>query len=250
MATKNETLVLGFPLYPGCTLLDFAGATQVFAPWTGLNVKVEWIAQELQPLPTTEGVSVMPTVTIDKAPALDVLFVPGGGGDGVSFAMLDPRFQAGVRKLAEGTAHVGSVCTGAFVLAAAGLLDGYRATTYWSQLDNLALFPKIEVDVHCYPRHLFDRDRFTGGGVSSSIDLALFLAQKLRGATGDPWPGAKACMEAQLIIQYQAQPPYNAGDPSGALPELAEEVRRSQAGFIAQVREATEKVIGRVGDPH
>ena len=222
-----------FPIYEGSTLLDFGGATQVLA-FAGFECV--WCAATLDPVKTTEGVRVLPSQTFDSAGGdpIDVLFVPGGG-DAVADVMLDPVYVGFLRAAAGRARWAGSVCTGAFPLAAAGQLDGYEATTYWSQRENLALFPEILV-VHGYPRWVIQGDRFTGGGISSSIDLALELVNLIS--------GPEASMTAQLSVQYAPDPPFRSGDPSQAPPEITAEVLASQAGFIAAIRTATEKVIG------
>jgi cyclohexyl-isocyanide hydratase len=222
----------GFPLYQGCTLLDFAGATQVFA---FANVTPVWLAPTCEPVTTTEGVQVMPGGTFDDPGGdLDILFVPGGG-DAVAKAMLDPVLVGFVRETGASASWAGSVCTGAFILAAAGLLDGYEATTYWSQRENLALFPKIKVSAG-YPRWVIHGNRFSGGGVSSSIDLALELVSLISGPT--------ASMTAQLSIQYAPDPPYQSGDPAQAPPEVTAQVLKSQKKFTAKIRKSVEKLVG------
>lgn len=238
MADPETKIVVGFPLYEDCTLLDFAGATQVFTPFTGAGFQPVWLAECLEPVLTTEGVSVVPNCTFADAPPLDVLFVPGGGG-GVATAMLNSSFIAEIRRLAEPARWVGSICTGAFILGAAGLLDGHRATTYWSQLENLDLFPHITVDLDSYPRALIENGRFSGGGISSSIDLALRLVEVLSGEAG-----AEVSQTVQLAIQYAPDPPYDAGDPSEAPPEITRRLRQAQQGFTELLRDATLKVIG------
>ena len=231
----SSQVTVGFPLYPGCTLLDFAGATQVFAYTPGF--RVVWIAATLDPVFTTESVSVMPNATFDDHPPLSIVFVPGGGSDGVGAAMLDPTIQAWLKRVAEDAEWVGSVCTGAFILAAAGLLDGCQATTYWSARPVLALFPEVSV-VPGYPRwHLDeDRKRFSGGGISSSIDLALKLVDNIA--------GPQAAQTSQLFVQYAPSPPVHAGDPTEASPELVISVTQSQASFTAGLIAATNKVLG------
>lgn len=231
----SSQVTVGFPLYPGCTLLDFAGATQVFAYTPGF--RVVWIAATLDPVSTTESVSVMPNATFDDHPPLSIVFVPGGGSDGVGAAMLDPTIQAWLKRVAEDAEWVGSVCTGAFILAAAGLLDGCQATTYWSARPVLALFPEVSV-VPGYPRwHLDeDRKRFSGGGISSSIDLALKLVDNIA--------GPQAAQTSQLFVQYAPSPPVHAGDPTEASPELVISVTQSQAAFTAGLIAATSKVLG------
>ena len=171
---------VAFALYPGCTLLDFAGATQIFAYTSGF--RVVWLATKPDPTTTTEGVSVMPNATFEDVPVADIVFVPGGGGDGVSTAMNEKGIQDWLKAAGPHAQWAGSVCTGAFVAAAAGLFDGCKVTTYWSMRDALALFPSVEV-VPAYPRWQIDRDqrRFSGGGISSSLDLALELVKEIAG---------------------------------------------------------------------
>jgi cyclohexyl-isocyanide hydratase len=223
----------GFPLYQGCTLLDFAGATQVFA---FANMTPVWLAATCDPVKTTEGVEVLPGGTFeDPGGAIDIVFVPGGG-DAVAKAMLDPVLVGFVREAGSAASWAGSVCTGAFILAAAGLLDGYEATTYWSQRENLALFPKVKVSAG-YPRWVIHDNRFSGGGVSSSIDLALELVSLISGPT--------TSMTAQLSIQYAPDPPYQSGDPAQAPPEVTAQVLKRQKKLTAKMRKAVEKVVGK-----
>ena len=239
----NDAIVVGVPLYPDCTLLDFAGATQMFTPFTGADFKPVWIACEKEPILTTEGVSVMPNETFASAPEVDILFIPGGGGKGVSHAMLDDSFIEHLRKLADQATWVGSVCTGAFILAATGYLKNFnnlKVTTYWSQLANLDLFPEIEVEQDSYPASLIDKEAkvFSGGGVSSSIDLSLNLTELLK--------SKRTCESVALMNQYAPQPPVCSGNPNQAPPELTQQVRDLQQGFTETMRKATEEVIARM----
>ena len=231
----SSPITVGFPLYPGCTLLDFAGATQVFAYTPGFQVV--WIAANNDPIPTTEGVSVMPNATFDDHPPLSIVFVPGGGSEGVSAAMLDPAFQAWLKGAAAQAEWLGSVCTGAFIVSAAGLFDGCSATTYWSARPVLELFPDVNV-VPGYPRWYLDEEkkRFSGGGISSSIDLALKLVESIA--------GRQAAQTSQLFVQYAPSPPVHAGDPTEASPELVIGVTQSQASFTAGLVAATKQVLG------
>ena len=239
MSDCQDTITVGFPIYPDTTLLDFAGATQVFTPITGAGFEPIWMAKDLNPVKTSETVLVQPTIALADVESVDVLFVPGGGV-GVRDAMLDRELLREIRRLAKTARYVGSVCTGAFILAAAGLLDGHKATTYWSQLANLNLFPKVEVDTSSYPRALIDESarRFTGGGVSSSIDLAFNLVRILR--------GEDVCRAIQLSIQYAPGPPFHSGDPKDAWPETTYEQSKKQTGFTAQILAGTEEAIRRM----
>lgn len=224
---------VGFPLYQGCTLLDFAGATQVFA---FADMTPVWLAATKDPVKTTEGVEVLPGGTFDDpGGSIDIVFVPGGG-EAVAKEMLDPVLVGFVREAGKAASWAGSVCTGAFILAAAGLLDGYEATTYWSQRENLALFPKIKVSAG-YPRWVIHGNRFSGGGVSSSLDLAQELVSLISGPT--------ASMTAQLSIQYAPDPPYQSGDPAQAPPEVTKQVLKGQKKFTEKMRKAVEKVVGK-----
>jgi cyclohexyl-isocyanide hydratase len=220
-------------LYNGCTLLDFAGATQVFTFAPGFEVV--WLAPALDPIQTTENVKVLPHATFDQAGKLDILFVPGGG-DQVGTVMQDSTYVDFVKSAGGGQARLaGSICTGAFIVAAAGLFDGREVTTYWSQKENLALFPNLTVSAG-YPRWVIHGDRFSGGGISSSIDLALEIVSLLSGTTQS--------MATQLSIQYAPNPPFQSGDPSQAPPEVTAAVRKGQESFIAAIRDGVEAVIG------
>lgn len=230
-----STITVGFALYPGCTLLDFAGATQIFAYTSGFEVV--WIAADRDPIPTTEGVTVNPGATFDDHPPLSIVFVPGGGSEGVSAAMLDPRFQTWLKGVVASADWAGSVCTGAFILAAAGAFDGCSATTYWSARPVLEMFPTLTV-VPGYPRWHLDEEkkRFSGGGISSSLDLALRLVEVIA--------GPETAQTTQLMNQYAPQPPLHAGDPTEASPELVIRVTQSQADFTAGLVAATKQVLG------
>lgn len=242
-------LVVGFPLYEDATLLDFGGATQVFA-FAGGQFKPVWLSLggPQQPIRTSEGVEVRAAYAFDDParPRLDVVFVPGGGAgvyepkkkkvSGVVGTMLDPAFQRFIVTASQEAQWTGSVCVGAFILAVAGLLDGCEATTYWSQLENLALFPQITV-APGFPRYVIDFQarRFTGGGVSSSIDLALELVLFFNGTT--------AADQAQLSIQYAPDPPVRSGDPGQAPPRVTASVVEDQLKtFIAPIRDAVKRV--------
>lgn len=222
-----------FPLYNGSTLLDFAGATQVFA---SAGIASVWAATSLDPITTTENVQVLPGDTFEgvrQKKAVEILFVPGGGPR-VGEVMQDATMLDFIRHVGRQAHYAGSVCSGAFLLAAAGLYDGCEVTTYWSQRENLALFPSLRVAAG-YPRWVISGNRFSGGGVSSSIDLSLELVNLISGPTQS--------MSTQLSIQYAPSPPYTSGDPSQAPPEVTSQERADQADFTAMIRMAVEKVL-------
>lgn len=223
-----KTLNVGFLLYPGCTLMDFAGAIQVFSSPTG-NFKT-FIVSEQKSITTTEGVTVLADYSLELYPLIDILFIPGGGDKGVIGAMNNPKILEFIKIVSAKCIWRGSVCTGAFIMAAAGLLKNCQATTYWSQLPVLGRLSEksnIRVLQDSYPRYLIEKDAkiFTGGGISSSVDLALALIQDINGTT--------AAEEAQLFIQYQPGPPVNSGDPVHASATILQTVSGMEKGFVA-----------------
>ena len=130
---------IGIPLFPGVTQLDFAGPWEVLTRIPGANCRL--IAADLQPVRSASGLAVLPTASFAECPQLDVVCVPGGPGH--LGAMEDERLIGFLRAQAPGCRFVTAVCTGGLVLAAAGLLRGYRATTHWLSLDRLAAFRAI-----------------------------------------------------------------------------------------------------------
>lgn len=186
---------IAFLLFPGLTQLDLTGPAQVLSRVPG--ARVEYVAATLDPVPSDCGLSLVPTTTITDASPADVLVVPGG--DGAFDAMLDPAVIGFVRRAAERATWVTSVCTGAFVIGAAGLLAGKRATTHWASKPMLAAFGAQPVD----DRVVDDGSIVTAAGVSAGIDMALWLASELAGR-----PAAEAI---QLQIEYDPQPPFDAG---------------------------------------
>ncbi len=200
----EDRITVGLLLFPEMTQLDMTGPYEVFAsmPWT--TVEVVW--KTLEPVTTGGGLRMLPTTTIAACPKLDVICVPGGPGQVA--LMQDAEVLDFLRRQAETCRFVTSVCTGSLVLGAAGLLRGYRATCHWLSLDQLALLGATPVA----ERIVMDRNRITGGGVTSGIDFALFVAAQLF--------GEEMAKEIQLRIAYDPAPPFNAGSPRTADPAL------------------------------
>ncbi|MGQ0547883.1 MAG: DJ-1/PfpI family protein [Betaproteobacteria bacterium] len=206
-------MIAGMLMFPEMTQLDFTGPYEVFAQLPGCDVKV--IASTLEPVAARGGLRFLPDTTIDAAPALDVIFVPGGPGAGA--LMEERRVLEFLRDQALHARYVTSVCTGALVLGAAGLLKGYRATTHWLSLDLLPIFGATAAP----ERVVIDRNRITGGGVTAGIDFGLTIAAETCGAGT-----AKAI---QLLIEYDPSPPFGCGHPATAEASIVEEVRRKRA---------------------
>lgn len=208
----DEITRIGIPLYPGFDALDVAGPNQVFYFMRRWNVEVSVIGPKMgEPITSLEGLSWLPQYDFDNCPKLNVIFVPGGFGNGYNQLLknLNDPYYAFLKKQAEGADLICSVCSGAFFLARIGLLDGYRCTTHWAYREVLAMFPNLHVEAG-YPRFVIDRNRVTGGGISSGIDQAFAIAEILR--------GPEAAKEIQLSIQYAPDPVYDSGDPSVASP--------------------------------
>ncbi|MBF4582669.1 DJ-1/PfpI family protein [Curtobacterium sp. VKM Ac-2865] len=198
--TTESTVRIAFLLVPDLTQLDLTGPAQVLSRVPG--ARVEYVAATLDPVPSDCGLALVPTVTFADAAPADVLVVPGG--DGAFDAMLDPDVVTFVRRQAEHATWVTSVCTGAFVLGAAGLLAGKRATTHWASKPMLAAFGATPVD----ERYVVDGAVLTAAGVSAGIDMALWLAADLA--------GQDAAERIQLQIEYDPHPPFDGGSAERA----------------------------------
>ena len=159
---------IGFVLFPNVTQLDFTGPLQMLHRVPGATTHI--LARTLAPVPSDCGLGLVPTGTFAEAPALDMICVPGGFGVGA--AIRDEETLAFVRAAGQSARYVTSVCTGAFLLGAAGLLRGRRATTHWAYHHLLPLVGAIPQQ----GRVVRDGDVFTGGGVTAGIDLALTVA--------------------------------------------------------------------------
>ncbi len=215
------TLHIGLLLFPGVQQLDLTAPYEVFAALPGAVLHLP--AKTLEPVVATTGLVLTPTTTLAACPALDVLCVPGGAG--VNALMQDPVVLDFVRQQAAGVRYLTSVCTGALVLGAAGLLVGRRATTHWASHDLLAQLGAIAV----HGRVVRDGNLFTGGGITAGLDFALTLAAELAG---------RAAAEAvQLNLEYAPAPPFDAGSPETAPPAVVAAVR-AQGAAIRREREA------------
>ncbi|MDC0681435.1 DJ-1/PfpI family protein [Sorangium atrum] len=162
-------------IYPGFTALDLIGPQTVFSTFRDAKIHLVW--KTLDPVTTDAGITLLPTASFDTCPEeLEILFVPGGV-EGTIAVMKDGEVLDFLAARAEQASYVTSVCTGSLVLGAAGLLRGYRATTHWAFREMLPLLGAEPVDA----RYVEDRNRITGGGVTSGIDFGLRIDAKLQG---------------------------------------------------------------------
>jgi cyclohexyl-isocyanide hydratase len=185
----EKFLNIGFILFPNVTQLDFTGPLQVMHRMPGSTTHI--LAKTMEPVPSDCGLGLVPTGTFASAPELDIVCVPGGFG--VSQAIADKETVDFVRDC--GARYATSVCTGAFVLGAAGLLKAKRATTHWAYhhlLPHVGAIPEKA-------RVVRDGDTFTGGGVTAGIDFALTLVEAIAGAD---W-----ARRIQLSLEYDPEPP-------------------------------------------
>jgi cyclohexyl-isocyanide hydratase len=212
---------IGLLLFPRMTQLDLTGPFEVFAKLPGAEVLLLW--KTLQPVEAETGLSMLPHATLRDCPPLDVVCVPGGPG--VSALMEDTDVLDWLRAQAQSVRYVTSVCTGSLVLGAAGLLRGKRATSHWASRDLLAAFGAIPTP----GRVVRDGNLFTGGGVTAGIDFALMAVAEMA--------GLKTAQEIQLQIEYAPEPPFDAGVPETAPPDVVAAVR-ARGLPMRQAREA------------
>tara|TARA_R110000787_G_scaffold16622_74_gene52056 strand:+ start:11982 stop:12665 length:684 start_codon:yes stop_codon:yes gene_type:complete len=191
---------VGFVLFPNLTQLDFTGPLQVLSRLP--DSKMHIVAKSMEPVPSDCSLDLVPTDTFETCPQLDLICVPGGGG--VADAMLDKPTVDFIRHQAAGAKYVTSVCTGAFLLGAAGLLDGRRATTHWGYT---SLLPMVGA-THETKRIVTDGNVTTAGGVTSGIDFGLSILADIA--------GTEVAKSVQLAIEYDPNPPFRSGTPDQA----------------------------------
>lgn len=219
--TTTQHLQIGVLVFDGMTSLDALGPFEVLARTPDSTCHL--VAKNRQPVKGDTGLIVTPTLSFAEAPAFDVIVVPGGPGQ--NDLMADDELLGFLRMQAKTAQWVTSVCTGSLLLAAAGLLDGYNATCHWLSLDFLRLFP-----VQVVPeRVVIDRNRVTGGGVTSGLDFAFVLLNLLR--------GEDVAKRLQLMLEYDPAPPFRSGHPSVADAETVAAVKQMAQGMLVR-REA------------
>jgi len=218
---------IGFPLFSHLTPLDLVGAQEILFRLPGAQCHL--LAHDMQPVPSASGITVLPTLRYADSPQLDMICVPGGPGH--LAAMQDTVLLDFLRRQEPGCQYATSVCTGALVLAAAGLLKGYRATTHWMSLDRLAAFGARPTS----DRVVIDRNRITGGGVTAGIDFALTVAATLH--------GNDVARAIQLQVQYAPQPPFQDGDPEQASPAILAEARKKGVRYAEMMQQIDRQVL-------
>jgi len=217
------TLQIGMLLFPKITQLDLTGPFEVLARVPEARVSLLWKSIDL--VTSGTGLTLLPTMTLADSPQFDVLVVPGGFG---VVPLLDDREVLGfLQQQAKAARYLTAVCTGSLLLGAAGLLEGYRATTHWAYHELLSVCGAQPVR----ERVVVDRNRITGGGVTAGIDFALRLVAELC--------DADTARAIQLGLEYDPQPPFRAGTPELAGEELTARVR---ARFEPSVKQYEERL--------
>ncbi len=224
------TLQIGLVAFPGLTQLDLTGPYEVLSRLSNSRIHLLW--KTLDPILSDRGLTLLPTATFEQAIQMDVILVPGGFG--VLALMEDYEAITFLRHQEKGARFVTSVCTGALVLGAAGLLQGYRATTHWASLEFLPAFGATP----CADRIVTDRNRLTGGGVTAGIDFALQLSAELR--------GEEEARLIQLQMEYNPSPPFQSGHPDVANACTMQAAQDANASVKAARRAVVERIRDRL----
>lgn len=212
MTPKAPPFRITIPIYDGVDLLDVAGPYEMFYwmgnHWKERSVLIELAAKTRRLIRTNDGLKLTPDRTFadykKRRIQVDLLWVPGGNPPELQQLMKDKMYLEFLRTQSRRAEWVTSVCEGAMLLASAGLLDGYKATTHWAFLPCFKSFPAIKV-ARGNPRYVIDRNRVTGGGVSSGLDESLELVARIA--------GPKIARQVQLDTQYFPKPPFTGKIP-------------------------------------
>lgn len=226
MIPPDTHLQIGSLLFEGLDQIDLTGPFEVLSRIPNSTYRL--YGKSVEPVRDVNGLRLMPDAALADAPQLDVLHVPGGFGQ--EALMEDDELLAWLRRQAAGAHTLFSVCTGALLCGAAGLLKGRRATTHWASFHLLPYFGAIPVN----ERVVVDGNWVFAAGVTAGIDGALRLAAELR--------GEETAQTIQLYMAYAPEPPFNSGTPETAPPSILERARQSTVSITAK-REATARRI-------
>lgn len=226
----QQNLKIGSVIFDDMDQIDFTGPFEVLASLS--NVTYTTYGLSLQSVRDCHGLRLLPDAILEDAPQLDVLHVPGGPGQQAH--MEDQRLLNWLQQQASGARCVLSVCTGALLLGAAGLLQGRRATTHWASLDVLPIFGATAIT----ERVVTDGNFVFAAGVTAGIDAALMVAAELR--------GLDEAQAVQLSIQYAPEPPFSSGTPETAPPHVLHAVvTRGKPLLESRLQTARRIVAGR-----
>ena len=224
-------LQIGSLLFEGLDQIDLTGPFEVLSHIPNSTYRL--YGKTVEAVRDVNGLRLMPDAALADAPQLDVLHVPGGFGQ--EALMEDEDLLAWIRRQAVGAHSLFSVCTGALLCGAAGLLKGRRATTHWASFHLLPYFGAIPVN----ERVVVDGSWVFAAGVTAGIDGALRLVAELR--------GKEAAQTLQLDMAYAPEPPFNSGTPETAPPQILERARQSVASITAKREETARRIAAKLG---
>lgn len=231
MIPHDVHLQIGSLMFENMDQIDLTGPFEVLSRIPNSTYRL--YARTADPVRDLRGLRLMPDATLAEAPQLDVLHVPGGLGQ--EALMDDEEVLTWLRQQAGGARHVFSVCTGALLCGAAGLIKGRRATTHWASFHLLPYFGAVPVN----ERVVRDGNWIFAAGVTAGIDGALALAADLR--------GREAAETLQLHMAYAPEPPFDSGTPETAPPAVLERARSGMTGIVAQREATARRVAERLG---
>jgi cyclohexyl-isocyanide hydratase len=231
MIPHDIHLQIGSLLFEGLDQIDLTGPFEVLSRIPNSTYRI--YGKTTASVRDLKGLRLTPDAALADAPQLDVLHVPGGFGQ--EALMEDEEVLGWIRRQAAGARSVFSVCTGALLCGAAGLLKGRRATTHWASFHLLPFFGAIPVN----KRVVVDGNWVFAAGVTAGIDGALRLAAELRGEA--------AAQTIQLYMVYAPEPPFNSGTPETAPAAILEQARHSVQGITAKREETARRVAARLG---
>jgi cyclohexyl-isocyanide hydratase len=231
MLPHDTHLHIGSLLFEGIDQIDLTGPFEVLSRLPNSTYRI--YAKTMAPVRDVKGLWLTPDAVLADAPPLDVLHVPGGHGQ--EALMDDAEVLNWIRQLASGACSIFSVCTGALICGAAGLIKGRRATTHWASLHLLPYFGAIPVN----ERVVMDGAWIFAAGVTAGIDGALRLAAELR--------GDEVAQAIQLHIAYAPEPPFDSGTPETAPAPIADEARRSVRSITAQREQTARRIAAKLG---
>jgi len=233
MIPPDTHLTIGSLLFEGLDQIDLTGPFEVLSRIPNSTYRL--YGKTAEPIRDVKGLRLAPDATLAEAPQLDVLHVPGGFGQ--EALMEDEAVLGWIRQQAAGARTVFSVCTGALLCGAAGLLRGRRATTHWASFHLLPFFGAIPVN----ERVVVDGNWVFAAGVTAGIDGALRLAAELRGNA--------AAQTIQLHMVYAPEPPFDSGTPETAPPAILAEARRAVRQITTCREDTARRVAVRLGIP-
>jgi cyclohexyl-isocyanide hydratase len=231
MITPETHLQIGSLLFDRLDQIDLTGPFEVFSRIPNSTYRV--FGKSTAPLRDLRGLRMMADATLAEAPQLDLVHIPGGFGQ--EALMDDEEVLGWIRNQAAGARCVFSVCTGALICGAAGLLQGRRATTHWASMDLLPYFGATPVNA----RVVADGNMVFAAGVTSGIDGALRVAADLR--------GDEVAQGIQLAIAYAPEPPFNSGTPETAPPAVLERAKESMRQITEQRERTARRIAARLG---